>query len=159
MFWEQFPNLIFSFSFWNISSNFKSEFILENQKIHIPDQVVADKPTCQLYHVLVANNPSHILAQFLWEFFQKKNRRMPVEKSEHISLALQFVASFLWAIGAVLAGPSTVADYLQLLAAVAWCLANTASACHICSSSLMSPTKSANGEQNVEMASRVWTLL
>ena len=83
-----------------------------------------------------------------------------MEKSEHISLALQFVASFLWAIGAVLAGPSTVADYLQLFAAVAWCLANTASAWHICSSctassSLMSPTKSANGEQNVEMASRV----
>ena len=48
----------FSFSFWNISSNFKSEFILKNQKIHIPDQVVAGKPTCQLYHVLVANNPS-----------------------------------------------------------------------------------------------------
>ena len=121
---------------------------------------VAGKPTCQLYHVLVANNPSPSSSTVSLRIFQKKNRRMAEEKSEHVSLALQFVASFLWAIGAGLAGPSTVADYLQLLAAVAWCLANTASAWHICSSctassSLMSPTKSANGEQNVEMASRV----
>ena len=48
--------------------------------------------------------------------------------SEQLSLALQFVASFCWAIGAALAGPVSVADFLQFLAAVAWCLANFASA-------------------------------
>jgi hypothetical protein len=48
--------------------------------------------------------------------------------SELISLVMQFVASFCWAIGAAMAGPSTHADKLQLAAAVAWCLANTASA-------------------------------
>ena len=74
--------------------------------------------------------------------------------AEHISLGLQFIASLLWGIGAALAGPSTVADYLQLFAAVAWCLANCASASHIWLSSI-SPAKSADGEQNVAMASRV----
>ena len=49
-------------------------------------------------------------------------------KSEQLSLAFQFVASFCWAIGAALAGPSSAADFLQLFAAVAWCLANFASA-------------------------------
>ena len=87
---------------------------------------------------------------------------MPVQTSEHISLALQFLASFFWGIGAALAGPSSVADYLQLFAAVAWCLANFASAWHIYSSSCV-PSSSislakdsgANAGQNVEMASRV----
>ena len=81
---------------------------------------------------------------------------MSVDRSEHISLALQFVASVFWGVGAALAGPSSIADYLQLFAAVVWCLANCASAWHISvSSSSISPAKSANGEQNVEMASRV----
>ena len=53
---------------------------------------------------------------------------MPNQKSEQLSLAFQFVASFCWAIGAALAGPSSAADFLQLFAAVAWCLANFASA-------------------------------
>ena len=38
------------------------------------------------------------------------------------------VASFFWAVGATLAGPSSVADYLQLFAALAWCIANFATA-------------------------------
>ena len=91
---------------------------------------------------------------------------MPVQTSEHISLALQFLASFFWGIGAAFAGPSTLADYLQLFAAVAWCLANFASAWHIwspsscVSSSSISPGKDsgANAGQNIEMASRVWML-
>ena len=49
-------------------------------------------------------------------------------QSEVASLALQFVASFCWAIGAALAGPSSAADILQLTAAVAWCCANMFSA-------------------------------
>ena len=48
--------------------------------------------------------------------------------SERISLAMQFVASLFWAVGATLAGPSSVADYLHLFAALAWCIANIASA-------------------------------
>ena len=51
-----------------------------------------------------------------------------VERSDQISLAMQCVASFFWAIGAILAGPSSAADFLQLFAAVAWCIANFASA-------------------------------
>ena len=47
---------------------------------------------------------------------------------EQISLGMQFVASFFWAIGAILAGPATAADFLQFFAAVAWCIANVASA-------------------------------
>ena len=43
-----------------------------------------------------------------------------------VSLAMQFIASFCWAVGAVLAGPMNVADFLQLSAAVAWCIANFA---------------------------------
>jgi len=90
---------------------------------------------------------------------------MTASHSEQISLALQFVASFCWAIGAALAGPTGAADFLQLLAAVAWCLANFASAwsmSHCCrgSSATVSPAKglganSDKGEQKVEMASRV----
>ena len=45
-----------------------------------------------------------------------------------VSLAMQFIASFRWAVGAVLAGPMNVADFLQLSAALAWCIANFASA-------------------------------
>ena len=62
-------------------------------------------------------------------------------KSEQLSLAFQFVASFCWAIGAALAGPSSAADFLQLFAAVAWCLANFASAwsMHTGSSAAMVP--------------------
>ena len=114
------------------------------------------KPTCQLNHIGYYHFSTHSL------LFQKKKRRMSVQNSEHISLALQFVASLFWVIGATLAGPSSVADYLQLSAAVAWCLANLASAWHIwspsscaSSSSKNSPAKNLNGEQNVEMASRV----
>ena len=46
---------------------------------------------------------------------------------EYISLVFQFCASFCWAIGAALAQPESIADILQLTAAVAWCLANFAS--------------------------------
>ena len=49
-------------------------------------------------------------------------------RGEQISLGMQFVASFFWAIGAILAGPSGAADFFQLFAAVAWCIANVASA-------------------------------
>ena len=51
-----------------------------------------------------------------------------VNRSDYVSLAMQFVASFFWAVGATLAGPSSVADYLQLFAALAWCIANFATA-------------------------------
>ena len=47
---------------------------------------------------------------------------------EQISLAFQFVASFFWMIGAALAGPEGASDFLQLFAAVAWCIANFSSA-------------------------------
>jgi len=55
-----------------------------------------------------------------------------VNRSDYVSLAMQFVASFFWAIGAILAGPSSAADVLQLFAAVAWCIANFASAWSMC---------------------------
>ena len=51
-----------------------------------------------------------------------------VDCAAKVSLAMQFIASFCWAVGAVLAGPMNVADFLQLSAAVAWCIANFASA-------------------------------
>ena len=54
------------------------------------------------------------------------------DTGERISLSLQFVASFCWAIGALLAGPASAADILQFFAAVAWCLANFASAWSLC---------------------------
>lgn len=57
-----------------------------------------------------------------------------VGRAEKASLALQFIASFCWAIGAGLAGPATPADYLQFFAALAWCLANFASAWSIATS-------------------------
>ena len=57
----------------------------------------------------------------------------PDPRGEQISLTLQFVASFCWAIGALLAGPASAADFLQFFAAVAWCLANCASAWSLCS--------------------------
>ena len=47
--------------------------------------------------------------------------------SEIMSLIFQIVASFTWAIGAGLAGPVDVADFLQFFAAISWCLANFAS--------------------------------
>ena len=40
------------------------------------------------------------------------------------SLAMQFIASTFWAVGAGLAGPSSPSDVLQFLAAIAWCIAN-----------------------------------
>ena len=46
---------------------------------------------------------------------------------EIVSLIFQFVASFSWAIGAGLAGPVDIADFLQFFAAISWCLANFAS--------------------------------
>ena len=49
---------------------------------------------------------------------------MASHRGDQISLALQFVASLCWAVGALLAGPASAADVLQLMAAVAWCLAN-----------------------------------
>ena len=53
---------------------------------------------------------------------------MAADKGEHISLAMQFVASFCWAIGAALSNPDSLGCYLQLTAALAWCVANFASA-------------------------------
>ena len=50
------------------------------------------------------------------------------DTGDHLSLAFQFVASFCWAIGALLAEPASVADFLQFGAAVAWCVANFAGA-------------------------------
>lgn len=41
-----------------------------------------------------------------------------------ISLALQMLASLSWAIGASLAGPNSLACWLQLGAAIFWCLSN-----------------------------------
>ena len=41
-----------------------------------------------------------------------------------MSLLMQFVASVLWAVGALIAGPSSLADYLQFFAAVAWIVSN-----------------------------------
>lgn len=41
-----------------------------------------------------------------------------------VSLALQMLASLCWAVGASLAGPSSLADYLQLGAALFWCVSN-----------------------------------
>ena len=63
-----------------------------------------------------------------------------VERSDQISLAMQCVASFFWAIGAILAGPSSAADFLQLFAAVAWCIANFASAWSMCGKGKDVPT-------------------
>jgi hypothetical protein len=40
------------------------------------------------------------------------------------SLAMQFIASTFWAVGAGIAGPSSPSDVLQFLAAIAWCIAN-----------------------------------
>ena len=54
-------------------------------------------------------------------------KRMGIS-GKQVSLGMQFVASFFWAIGAILAGPATAADFLQFFAAVAWCIANVASA-------------------------------
>ena len=47
---------------------------------------------------------------------------------DQVSLAFQFIASFCWAIGAILAEPASLADFLQLGAAVAWCIGNFAAA-------------------------------
>ena len=58
---------------------------------------------------------------------------------ERVSLALQFVASFCWALGAGLGGPSDAADILQFLAAVAWCFANAASAWAMMSTGTLPP--------------------
>ena len=94
---------------------------------------------------------------------QDKNS-MPASTSEQLSLGLQFVASSCWAIGAALAGPAGAGDYLQLLAAVAWCLANLASAwsmsssCCRGSSATVSPARGADSDkaaQKIETASRV----
>ena len=72
---------------------------------------------------------------------------------EQISLGMQFVASFLWAIGAILAEPSSTADYLQLFAAVAWCIANFASAWSMYLSGSDSAASSAKtSEKNVELS-------
>ena len=61
-----------------------------------------------------------------------ENMSASADTGERISLSLQFVASFCWAIGALLAGPASAADFLQFFAAVAWCLANCASAWSLC---------------------------
>lgn len=50
------------------------------------------------------------------------------ELGDKLSLLFQAIASTFWAVGAALAGPSGAADYLQFFAAVAWCVANLATA-------------------------------
>ena len=144
------------------------QLVAKNQKLDIPQEQIRFSAAGKQIYLSAAprwSPPIHLpfRQSFFENLFQKKTRRMSVAKSELVSLGLQFIASFFWGIGASLAGPSTVADYLQLFAAVAWCLANCASAWHICaaSSSPMSPakTKSAHGEQNLEMASTVWMVL
>tara|TARA_B100001769_G_scaffold264980_1_gene249763 strand:- start:1082 stop:1300 length:219 start_codon:yes stop_codon:yes gene_type:complete len=60
--------------------------------------------------------------------------------SAQFSLGMQSVASVCWAIGAVLSGPASAADFLQFSAAIAWSVANAAAA------------KSMFEEQRVEMA-------
>lgn len=54
--------------------------------------------------------------------------KMANDCAAKISLVMQFIASFCWAVGAILAGPMNSADFLQLSAAMAWCVANFASA-------------------------------
>ena len=76
---------------------------------------------------------------------------MAVQKSEVISLGLQFVASFCWAIGAAIAGLESASDYLQFFAAVAWCVANFASAVTLKQSSLADETLPADAHnENAE---------
>ena len=41
-----------------------------------------------------------------------------------ISIAFQCIASLCWAIGAGIASPEDASDYLQFIAAIAWCVAN-----------------------------------
>ena len=48
----------------------------------------------------------------------------PANLGEQVSLAFQCMGSVCWAVGAALAGPKNAADYLQFLAALAWCVAN-----------------------------------
>ena len=70
-------------------------------------------------------------------------RAEKANRGDQVSLAMQFVASFFWAIGAALSGPSGAADFLQLFAAVAWCVANFASAWSMCGKGKATPaTKS-----------------
>ena len=71
--------------------------------------------------------------------------------AEQISLGFQFVASFSWMIGASLAGPEGPADYLQLFAAVAWCLANFS----MLWSMMMGAKDSADTESNTTTAKTV----
>ena len=47
-----------------------------------------------------------------------------VDNMEKISLSFQMLASIAWAVGAALAGPASVADYLQFFAALFWCASN-----------------------------------
>ena len=54
--------------------------------------------------------------------------KMANDCAAKISLVMQFIASFCWAVGAILAGPVNSTDFLQLSAAMAWCVANFASA-------------------------------
>ena len=47
-----------------------------------------------------------------------------VNIADSISLAMQFIASFCWAVGALMNGLTSVGDALQFSAAFAWCIAN-----------------------------------
>ena len=81
---------------------------------------------------------------------------METDGYEKTSLALQFAASFCWAIGATMAGPTNAADFLQLLAAVSWCLANFASALAMIGGRATPsavPSADRTAEGNVELAS------
>jgi hypothetical protein len=77
-------------------------------------------------------------------------------KYEAISLALQFVASFCWAIGAILAGPFSAADYLQLFAAICWCFANFASLASFCVATTTPSDDGSNRDKTrIELATRL----
>tara|TARA_B100000674_G_scaffold401006_1_gene346742 strand:- start:192 stop:521 length:330 start_codon:yes stop_codon:yes gene_type:complete len=53
---------------------------------------------------------------------------MTAHPGDHISLGMQFVASFCWVAGALFMGLGSTADYFHFAAALAWCVANFAAA-------------------------------
>ena len=67
-----------------------------------------------------------------------------------ISLVFQFIASFCWAIGAGIAEPEEMSDYLQFFAAVAWCVANLASFWFLLVEKKSEDAMSANRSKSVE---------
>lgn len=76
----------------------------------------------------------------------------PANLSEQVSLAFQCMASVSWAVGAALAGPKNAADYLQFVAALAWCAANLFAAQSMRSKTPVQAPRCAMGDEaGVEM--------